>query len=71
MLMRRSPDGRPRSTRRLSLTARGLLSYLVEQADPWSVTTGKLCRITSDDKDTVYAALRELADGGWLENALP
>ncbi|MEG9430611.1 MAG: helix-turn-helix domain-containing protein [Christensenellaceae bacterium] len=50
--------------RRLSLAAKGALSFILSLPDDWDYTTEGLTKRFSDGKDSVPAALKELEKHG-------
>jgi len=51
---------------RLSWKSKGLLAYLLSLPDDWRISARELVRHASDGKDTLYGALRELGDFGYI-----
>lgn len=47
---------------RLSLKAKGLLAYLLSRPDNWSPKVSHLIKQSTDGRDSVYAALKELRE---------
>lgn len=60
-------DNRVLQDRRLSLTARGLLEYILSMPTNWSFTIDDLVAASKpDDRSTVEAALNELKEVGYV-----
>lgn len=52
---------------RLSWKAKGLLAYLLSKPDNWRVYVSDLVKRSRDGRDSVYSALRELEEAGYIE----
>lgn len=52
---------------RLSLKAKGIYTYLYSKPDHWQFAGDRICKETSDKRDAVYAALKELEVAGYLQ----
>jgi DnaD/phage-associated family protein len=50
---------------RLSWKAKGLLAYLLSRPDDWNVQVNHLIRQSTDGRDAVYAAIKELREYGY------
>jgi len=52
---------------RMSLSAKGLLSYLLSRPDNWKVCVSHLTTIGPERRDAIYSALKELRESGYVE----
>lgn len=51
---------------KLSLRARGLLVWLLDKPDGWRVSADSIVRFTTEGRDAIRTALKELEVGGYL-----
>lgn len=59
-------DNRILEDERLSLKAKGILSYLLSRPDNWQVSDAHLATIGPDGEASVRSALKEIEDTGYL-----
>ncbi len=55
------------SDNRLSLKAKGLLTYLLSKPDDWRVYEFEIVGSSKDSRDSVRTAIKELVDVGYIE----
>lgn len=51
---------------RLSFRARGVLAYLLSMPDNWQTSSDRLAKETTEGRDAIRAALRELQSAGYI-----
>lgn len=51
----------------LSFKAKGLWSYCMSRPDDWEFHVNQLANVSSDGKDAVYCAIKELVDAGYIK----
>ena len=54
---------------RLSLKSKGLLSLILSLPDDWRISIEGMTRFSSDGKDAIRSAIRELTDAGYITRA--
>lgn len=59
-------DSRTINDERLSMRARGVLVWLLEKPDGWRVSADAIARSTTEGRDAIRTALRELEEHGYL-----
>lgn len=59
-------DSRAVNDRRMSFRARGILAWLLEKPDGWTVNATAISNAGKEGRDAVRAALDELEGGGYL-----
>ena len=55
---------------RISLTARGLLSYMLSCSNTWTFTIESLCKQTNTKQAKLLTALKELTIAGYLKKEI-
>jgi len=60
-------DHRPLNDERLSWKAKGLLAYLLSKPADWQIMMEDLINRSTDGRDSVQAAMRELRDAGYAK----
>ena len=53
--------------KKISLKAKGLYSYLFSKPASWQFSGHRIINDHTDGRDSVYSAIKELEDGGYLE----
>ena len=59
-------DKRPLEDEKLSWKAKGLLSYLLSKPSDWTVRMVQLEAVSSDGRDSLYSAVKELESSGYV-----
>ena len=54
---------------RLSLKSKGLLSLILSLPDDWRISIEGMTQFSSDGKDAIRSAIRELTDAGYITRA--
>lgn len=54
---------------RLSLKSKGLLSLILSLPDDWRISIESMTQFSSDGKDAIRSAIRELTDAGYITRA--
>lgn len=54
----------------MSWKAKGLLGYILSRPDDWQINVRDLARRSTDGRDSVYAALRELKARGYIQETI-
>lgn len=52
---------------RLSFRARGVLAFVLSMPDNWSTSSVHLARLTTEGRDAIRAAIRELQAAGYVQ----
>lgn len=55
--------------KRLSLKSKGLLSLILSLPDDWRISIEGMTQFSSDGKDAIRSAIRELTDAGYITRA--
>lgn len=60
-------DRRTINDERLSLRARGLIVWLLDKPNDWTINSRAIAERTTEGRDAIRAALRELEEAGYVE----
>ena len=59
-------DNQLARNRELSLSARGLMSYILSNTDTWDINIGKLCEQTNTKEGKMKTLIKELTNAGFI-----